>query len=186
MYELNEIQQQVQQMFKEFSDKHIAPVASKIDTENKFPLELFRRIGDMGFFGMRYPEIVGGSGSDVISYSLAVTELARGSLSLAAVCTMQSLMGTHFLYRFGDKSIFENYFLPALKGELIGAICMTEPNSGSDLMSMTTTAKITENGFTLTGQKTWVTSAPVADFFTVFAKTDNSGQLSIFFCTSKY
>ena len=168
-------------MFKEFSDKHIAPVASKIDTENKFPLELFRRIGDMGFFGMRYPEIVGGSGSDVISYSLAVTELARGSLSLAAVCTMQSLMGTHFLYRFGDKSIFENYFLPALKGELIGAICMTEPNSGSDLMSMTTTAKITENGFTLTGQKTWVTSAPVADFFTVFAKTDNSGQLSIFF-----
>mgnify|MGYP003615612904 FL=1 len=168
-------------MFKEFSDKHIAPVASKIDTENKFPLELFRRIGDMGFFGMRYPEIVGGSGSDVISYSLAVTELARGSLSLAAVCTMQSLMGTHFLYRFGDKSIFENYFLPALKVELIGAICMTEPNSGSDLMSMTTTAKITENGFTLTGQKTWVTSAPVADFFTVFAKTDNSGQLSIFF-----
>ena len=180
-FELNDIQKQIQQTFRDFTDRKVKPAARKIDEDKKFPKELFQEAGDLGFFGMRYPESAGGNGSDVVSYSLAVMELARGSLSLAAACTMQSLMGTYFLYRFGDHEIKEKYFSEALNGNKIGAICMTEPNAGSDLMAIKTMAKVTGDGFILNGQKIWVTSAPVADFFTVLAKTDNHEQLSIFF-----
>lgn len=184
MIQLTDIQKTIQQTFRDFSDKKVKPVAAKIDEDKKFPIDLFKQVGELGFFGMRYPESEGGCGMDVVSYMLAVVELARGSLSLAAACTMQSLMGTYFLYRFGDKEIKEKYFLEALKGNKIGGICMTEPNAGSDLMAIQTTAKITTDGFVLNGQKTWVTSAPIADFFTVLARTDNHDQLSIFFVPS--
>ena len=117
---------------------------------------------------------------DTVSYTLAVMELARGSLSLAAACTMQSLMATYFLYRLGDEEV-KTHFKAALKGEEIGGICMTEPNAGSDLFSLRSKACVLDNGFVLDGQKTWVTSAPVADFFTVLAKTDKAEGISIFF-----
>lgn len=181
MIELTDIQKQIQDTFRDFADRKVKPLAEKIDEEKKFPMELFKQVGELGFFGMRYPESAGGSGLDIVSYSLACMELARGSLSLAAVCTMQSLMGTFFLYRFGNNEIKEKYFAQALEGNKIGGICMTEPNSGSDLMSIQTIARVTDDGFILNGQKTWITSAPVADFFTVLARTDNHEQLSIFF-----
>ncbi len=184
MIELTDIQKQIQQTFRDFSDRVVKPLAAKIDEEKKFPMELFKQVGALGFYGMRYPESAGGSGLDIVSYSLAVMELARGSLSLAACCTMQSLMGTYFLYRFGDKEIKEKYFAEALEGNKIGGICMTEPNAGSDLMAVKTIARVTDDGFVLNGQKTWITSAPVADFFTVLARTDNHEQLSIFFVPS--
>lgn len=178
--QLTDLQSSIRQTFAEFTDRKVRPEAVGIDEEKRFPLELFKEAGELGFFGMRYPEASGGNGADVVSYMLAVMELARGSLSLAAACTMQSLMGTWFLYRFGDEEI-KGYFHEALTGNKIGGICMTEPNAGSDLMAIKTIAKVTNEGFILNGQKTWVTSAPVADFFTVLARTDNHDQLSIFF-----
>jgi butyryl-CoA dehydrogenase len=192
-FELNETQKSIQQTFRDFVDKKVKPAAANIDEDKEFPLALFKEVGELGFFGMRYPEKAGGSGTDIISYCLAVIELARGSLSLAAACTMQSLMATYFLYRFGDEEIRENYFDAALSGDKIGAICMTEPNAGSDLNSITTTAKVLDDCYLLSGQKTWVTSAPVADFFTVLARTGPVGkndrigdQLSIFFVPAKF
>ncbi len=182
--ELNDIQKAIQQTFRDFVDKKVKPQAAAIDEGKAFPAELFKEVGNLGFFGMRYPEKDGGSGLDIVSYCLVVVELARGSLSLAVVCTMQSLMATYFLYRFGNDTIRKDYFDKALKGEKIGGICMTEPNAGSDLMAITSQAKVHDDSFTLTGQKTWVTSAPVADFFTVLARTDNHDQLSIFFVPS--
>ena len=180
-FELNDLQKQVQQTFKDFVDRKVKPQAAAIDEEKKFPHDLFKQVGELGFYGMRYPESAGGTGLDITSYCLAVMELSRGSLSLAASCTMQSLMGTYFLYRFGDDEIRNTYFSEAIKGNKIGGICMTEPNAGSDLLAVKTMAKVTEDGFILNGQKTWITSAPVADFFTVLARTDNHEQLSIFF-----
>jgi len=179
-FSLNEIQEATRQVFKDFVDNRVVPKAQEIDENKTFPKDLFREVGDLGFFGMRYPEEAGGTGMDVISYTLAVIELSRGSLSLAAACTMQSLMATFFLYRLGDDEV-RTYFSDAIKGEKIGGICMTEPNAGSDLFGIRTIAKVLDGGFELTGQKTWVTSAPVADFFTVLAKTDNSEGISIFF-----
>lgn len=184
-FELNETQKSVRQTFRDFVDKKVKPHAAEIDEDKKFPIDLFKEVGKLGFFGMRYPESAGGSGLDIVSYCLTVIELARGSLSLAAVCSMQSLMATYFLYRFGDKEIVEDYFKAALSGDKIGGICMTEPDAGSDLNSIKTIAKHKEEYYILNGLKTWVTSAPVADFFTVISKTDNHEQLSIFFVPVK-
>jgi len=180
-FTLTDTQKDIQQTFRRFANEKVKPVAAQIDEQKEFPRELFREVGRLGFFGMRYPEDVGGGGGDIISYCLALVELARGSLSLAAPCMMQSLMATYFLYRNGDGEIRENYFKPALEGDKVGAICMTEPDAGSDLMAIKTTAKVLDDCFVLSGQKTWVTSAPYADFFTVFSRTDNHDKLSIFF-----
>ena len=179
-FELTEIQQQIQHTFKEFVNRKVLPQAKAIDENREFPMQLFREVGDLDFFGMRYPESAGGSQIDIVSYCLAVIELSRGSLSLAAVCTMQSLMATYFLYRLGDEEIM-SYFNEALEGKKIGGICMTEPNAGSDLFGIQSKAEILDDGFILSGQKTWVTSGPVADFLTVLAKTDQTEGLSIFF-----
>lgn len=172
-------------MFAKFVDEKVKPAAEEIDIKKEFPRDLFEEVGTLGFYGMRYPESVGGSGMDVTSYCLAVIELARGSLSLAAACTMQSLMATYFLYRFGDQEIRDKYFSPALTGDKIGAICMTEPNAGSDLNGIATKAKVLNDGYLLNGQKTWITSARVADFFTVVARIENADKLSIFFVPAK-
>ena len=180
-FELNEIQKAIQQTFKKFVDEKVKPLAAEIDEKKEFPHELFKQVGELGFFGMRYPEEDGGTGTGITAYCLALVELARGSMSLAAPCMMQSLMGTYFLYRDGDEEIRENYFKPALEGNKIGGICMTEPDAGSDLMAIKTTAKVYDDRFVLSGQKTWVTSAPYADFFTVISRTNNHEKLSIFF-----
>ena len=101
-------------------------------------------------------------------------------MSLAGCVTMQSLMGTKFLEMLGNADIRERLLVPALRGEKIGGICMTEPNAGSDLGGIATTARKVDGGYLLKGQKMWVTSAPVADFFTVFARAGEARKLTIF------
>lgn len=184
-FELNDIQKEIQQTFRRFVDEKVKPVAAEIDEQKRYPLDLMKQVGKLGLFGMRYPEEAGGTGLGNVSFSLALVELARGSMSLAAPCLMQSLMSTYFLYRDGDEEIRENYFRKAIDGKMIGCICMTEPDAGSDLMAIKTKARVYDDRFVLSGQKTWVTSAPFADFFTVFAKTDNHEKLSIFFVPAR-
>ena len=173
-------QQQVRDTFARFCDERIAPQAAALDEAHAFPRELFAQLAGMGLFGMRYPEDVGGSGMQLTEFCLALEEIARGSMSLAACAAMQSLMGTKFLHMLGSADVIERLFKPALRGEKIGALCMTEPNAGSDLDGIATQARKVEGGYRLNGQKTWVTSAPVADFFTVFAKAGEEKKLTIF------
>jgi butyryl-CoA dehydrogenase len=179
-FELSEDQQAVRDTFARFCDERITPQAEAIDEAHVFPRELFREVGELGLFGMRYPEEDGGVGMDLNSFCLALTEVARGSMSLAGAVAMQSLMGTKFLHMLGNDDIRARLFEPALLGEKIGAICMTEPNAGSDLAGISTSATRVEGGYHLNGQKMWVTSAPVADFFTVFAIVGEEKALTIF------
>lgn len=179
-FELSEDQQAVRDTFARFCDEKITPQAEAIDEAHVFPRELFREVGELGLFGMRYPEEDGGVGMDLNSFCLALTEVARGSMSLAGAVAMQSLMGTKFLHMLGNDDIRARLFEPALLGEKIGAICMTEPNAGSDLAGISTSARKTDGGYLLNGQKMWVTSAPVADFFTVFAIVGEEKALTIF------
>lgn len=177
-FSLNEEQRAIRDTFHRFAENEIRPVADSLDREPRFPAELFARAAELGFFGMRYPEPEG-SGCDVMTYILAVEELAWGSLSVAAACAMQSLMGTWFLHRFGDETIRGDYLAPALRGERIGVICMTEPDAGSDLTGISTRAEKSGSDWILNGSKTWVTSATVADFFTILARTGEK-ELSFF------
>jgi len=179
-FELTEQQTAVRDTFARFCDQRIAPQAAALDEAHAFPRALFKELADLGFFGMRYPEDAGGTGMALSEFCLALAEVARGSMSLAAAAAMQSLMGTKFLHMLGNADIVERLFKPALRGEKIAAICMTEPNAGSDLNSIATTAKKVDGGYVLNGQKTWITSAPLADFFTVFAKAGEEKKLTIF------
>ena len=179
-FELTEQQNAVRDTFARFCDQRIAPQAAALDEAHAFPRALFKELADLGFFGRCYPEDAGGTGMALTEFCLALAEVARGSMSLAAAAAMQSLMGTKFLHMLGNADIVERLFKPALRGEKIAAICMTEPNAGSDLNSIATTAKKVDGGYLLNGQKTWITSAPLADFFTVFAKAGEEKKLTIF------
>ncbi len=170
-YRLTEEQQAFRRAVAKFVDAEIAPVADELDAKGEFPLALFRRIGELGYFGLRYPEAYGGSAADMVTYCLWAEELARGSMSVAAAACMQSLMGTHFVFKYGSEAQRQKYLVPALKGEKIGTFALTEPNAGSDVGNITTMAEKRGDHYVLRGTKTWVTSAPVADFLTVAAKT---------------
>jgi alkylation response protein AidB-like acyl-CoA dehydrogenase len=171
-FQLNEEQELFRRSVAEFVDKEVVPVAAKIDEEGQFPTELFQEMGELGYFGVRYPEEYGGAGGDEVMFTLLCEELARGSLSLAASVSMQCLMGTNFIYCFGSEEQKQRLLVPAIRGRKMGVICMTEPDAGSDLGSIKTIAVRDGDGWVLNGQKTWVTNATRADFFTVAAKTD--------------
>ena len=177
-FNLDQDQLAVRELFRDFADKEIVPLAADLDRNPRFPEEIFGKVADLGFFGMRYPPPEG-QGLDHLSFLLAVRELARGSLGVAASCTMQALMGTHFVHRHAQGEVRERLLLPALEGKVRGTICMTEPDAGSDLFSMTTSAQERDGTWYVTGQKTWITSATFADMFTVFARTGEK-ELSIF------
>jgi alkylation response protein AidB-like acyl-CoA dehydrogenase len=163
-----------------FVGREVAPAAEELDRHGEFPHRLFRRCGELGWFGLRYPEAVGGQDADFRTACVLYEELAAGSLSLAAIVAMQSLMGTVFVHRFGTPDHHERYLRPAIRGEKIGTFALTEPEAGSDLGAMRTRAHRTGGGWHITGGKTWITSAPVADFLTVGAKTtDEPGIRSI-------
>lgn len=166
-----ESERAIRDTFQRFTEKQVKPRAEAIDQAKEFPRELFQQVGALGLFGMRYPAKWGGTDTGTQSYLLAIEELAKGSLSLAACCTMQSLMGTYFIFRSGDDDICRRFLVPAIKGEKVGTICITEPDAGSDLDAISTRAVEDKDGWVLNGAKTWITSAPAADFFTVFAVT---------------
>ncbi len=179
-FDLNEEQQAIRDTFARFCDARIAPQAAALDEARAYPRALMRELATLGFVGMRYPEEAGGSGLGLTEFCLALAEIARGSMSLAGAAAMQSLMGTKFLHMLGGPDIIERLFKPALAGDKIGAICMTEPGAGSDLSGIATQARKVDGGYVLNGRKTWITAAPVADFFTVFARAGEEKKLTIF------
>ncbi len=155
-----------------FVDNELIPKAQEIDEKGEFPVEMLQEIAKMGVFGIRYPKNKGGAGGNNTLYCILCEELSRGLVSVAAITAMQCLMGTNFLFHFGTDEMRETYFLPAMRGEKIACFCLTEPEAGSDLGAVSTSATKTEDGYVINGMKTWVTNGPVADFYTVLCQTD--------------
>lgn len=155
-----------------FVDKEIIPKAKEIDERGEFPREIFETLGKMGAYGIRYPKAKGGSGGNTTLFCIMCEELARGLMSVAAITAMQCLMGTNFLFHYGNEELKERYFFPAMRGEKVACFCLTEPEAGSDLGNVTTRAVKVDDGYIINGMKTWVTNGPVADFFTVLCQTD--------------
>lgn len=160
-----------------FVDNEVVPKAEEVDETGEFPMDLFRKVGEMGVFGIRYPKAKGGAGGNTTLYCIICEELARGLMSLAAITAMQCLMGTNFLFHFGTSEMHDKYFLPAMKGEKISCFSLTEPEAGSDLGNVSTLATSTGDGYVINGMKTWVTNGPLADFYTVLCQTDPAEKL---------
>jgi len=173
-FRLTEEQKIFRESVAKFVDREIAPRAEELDIKGEIPRELIKRFGELGYLGLRYPEKYGGSNCGTITYCLFIEEVARASLSVAACVAMQSLMGTYFIHNFASEEQKQRCLVPAIKGEKIGGFALTEPNAGSDLSAISTTAKREGNYYVLNGTKTWITNGPIGDFFTVAAMTDKT------------
>jgi alkylation response protein AidB-like acyl-CoA dehydrogenase len=156
----------------------VAPRAEAIDREDVFPRKLFEELGKLGYYGIRYPAEVGGMGADCVTFTIFAEELAKASISFAATVTMQCLMGTNFIHRFGTDEQKRRLLIPAIRGEKIGVIAFTEPDCGSDLGAIRTRAVKDGDSYVLNGRKLWITNAEIADFFTVAATVNPSERIN--------
>lgn len=171
-FRLSEEQEFFKQTVADTVDRLIMPKVEEIDRTDEFPWDLWREFTGLGYLGMRYPEDIGGMDADPVTCMLFYEELARASVGFAQSVTMNMLMGTYFVFRFGDDAIKQRCLLPALRGEKVATICFTEDQSGSDIGATRTSAKKVDGGWVINGTKNWITNGPLADFTTVVATTD--------------
>src|SRR5581483_8419595 len=157
----------------------VAPIAARTDREERFPAELFSKLGRLGIMGISVPKEYGGAGADFLSAALAMETLAYGCASTALSYGAHAFLCTQNLYTFADEKQRKR-FLPGLcSGERLGAFALTEPGSGSDAGSITTSATKSGDHYRLTGTKMFITNASVAGLFLVFART-SSDQITLF------
>ncbi|HKC44619.1 MAG TPA: acyl-CoA dehydrogenase family protein [Burkholderiales bacterium] len=158
---------------RRFADRRIRPIAGELDETEAFPAEIYREMAGLGLFGVTVPEKLGGAGSDVRAYAVVMEELSRGYASVADQCGLVELVAT-LLAEHGTAAQQARYLRPLLRAERRCAYALTEPEAGSDLANVRTTATRTAKGWTLTGSKIWIHNAPVCDFAVVLARTDPS------------
>ncbi|EOD00865.1 acyl-CoA dehydrogenase [Caldisalinibacter kiritimatiensis] len=174
-FELTREQKLTRQMIREFVNKEIKPLAAEIDKTEKFPLETIDKMRKSGIKGMSYPTEYGGSGSDYITYVLAVEEISKACASTACVYAVNTGLVASILLKFGTEQQKKKYVPELLnKGNKIGAFALTEPNAGSDASAQQTTAVDKGDYYLLNGTKTFITNAEYADTFIVMAMTDKS------------
>lgn len=167
----------IRKAFARFTDEEVIPRAREMDEAEKFPRWMFEKIAKTGAYGIRYPPALGGAGGTTTQFCIMVEELARGSMSVAAFTAMQCLMGTNFLFEYGTPDQHERLLKPAIRGEKVASFALTEADAATDLAGVKTTAKQDGDGWVINGSKTWITNAPVADFFTVLCQTDKTKGL---------
>ncbi len=174
-FTLTEEQEFFRQTIADTVDRMIMPQVEYIDEHpDEFPWDLWKEFTSLGYLGLRYPEEVGGMAADTITCMLFYQELARASAGFSMAITMNMLMGTYFLHRFGSEDIVNRLMVPAIRGEKIGVICFTEDQSGSDVGATRTTATKVDGGWVINGVKNWITNGPICDFCTVICQTDPS------------
>jgi alkylation response protein AidB-like acyl-CoA dehydrogenase len=173
-FNLTEEQRFFRQSIAETMDRILKPRAAEIDETGEFPRDLWKQFGELGFFGLRHKTEIGGMEADPITSILFLEELCRASFGFGTAVTMQCLMGTYFLGRFGNERIVEDLLVPAVRGEKIGTICFTEDQSGSDLASTRTRGIRDGDEWVVSGKKMWITQAHLADFYTVLTTSDPS------------
>lgn len=167
-----EIYDQIRETARRFAEDIIKPAATDLDRDETFPAEIYARMGQLGLFGITVPEEHGGAGLDTYAYAIVMEELSRGYSSVADQCGLVELIGT-LLTRYGTPEQLER--LPdILAGKTRVAYCLTEPEAGSDLSNVRTTARETAEGYVIDGGKLWIHNAPVADLGFVLASTDPS------------
>jgi len=155
---------------RHFADERIKPIAGELDQSEAFPRELYAECAQLGLFGITVPEQDGGAGADVRTYAVVMEELARAYASVADQCGLIELIGT-LLVAHGTAEQRAAYLGPTLRAERRCAYALTEPQSGSDLASLKSTAVSDGRGWRLSGEKLWIHNAPVADFALVLART---------------
>ena len=153
-------------------DAELATRAAEIDRENQFPQEMWRRFGDMGLLGITVPEEYGGSGLGYLAHVVAMEEISRGSASVGLSYGAHSNLCVNQINRNGTPEQKAKYLPRLISGEHIGALAMSEPNAGSDVVSMKLRAERKGDHFVLNGSKMWITNGPDAHVYVIYAKTE--------------
>src|SRR5699024_3130945 len=172
-FDLTDEQQSIREMVKSFTKDVIEPKAEEIDRDNRFPQEHIAKMGELGLLGIAYPEEDGGVGADAISEAIAVEEITYGCAATGSILTAHYL-GIDGLYLASNEEQRKKYLVPGCQGEKLFAFCLTEPNGGTDVGSMKTTAKLDGDNYVLNGSKVFITNGAYADTLVVYAKTDTS------------
>ncbi|KAN0022526.1 hypothetical protein ACTFIV_006108 [Dictyostelium citrinum] len=171
---------QLQDSVREFAQNELAPIAADVDKNNLFPHEMWKKMGDLGLLGITAPTKYGGLDMGYTAHCIAMEELSRASASVALSYGAHSNLCINQITRNANEAQKEKYLPKLISGDFVGALAMSEPNAGSDVVSMKTNAKKTEGGWLLNGNKMWITNGPDANVLVVYAKTDiNAGSKGI-------
>ncbi|MER9420468.1 acyl-CoA dehydrogenase family protein [Mesorhizobium sp. M0306] len=170
---LSATHEQVRDMARQFAEDVIRPQAEALDREERFPAELYLQMGELGLFGIGVPEEEGGPGFDTLAYALVMEELCKGYASVADQCGLVELVSS-LLVRHGTAMQKAQWLKPLLSAEKKGAYCITEPEAGTDVSGIRTTADRDGSGWRLNGGKIWIHNAPVADVGFVLARTNKA------------
>ncbi|MES2154993.1 MAG: acyl-CoA dehydrogenase [bacterium] len=164
----------IRQTVREFAERRLRPIAKEMDETHRWPPELAHELGALGIMGMNFPEEAGGAGTDMVSYCIAIEELSRVCASTGVIVSVNNSLSGWPLYTYGNADQHERFLKPMLAGRKLGAYGLTEPNAGSDVVSMQTTATKSGRGYVLNGQKLFITNAGLAETYVVFAQTDKA------------
>jgi glutaryl-CoA dehydrogenase (non-decarboxylating) len=173
-FTLSQEQEMVRKLVRSFVDKEISPYISEWDRKGHFETNILNRLADLNLMGVCIPEEYGGSGMDYNALAIVCEELERGDTAFRTAVSVHTGLNSMTLLQWGNEWQKQKYLVPQAKGEKIGAFGLTEPNAGSDVASMKTTAIRQGDHYILNGQKTWISLCDVADHFLVFAYTDTS------------
>jgi butyryl-CoA dehydrogenase len=171
-FELTDEQQLIREAVREFAATEVAPIAGELDRDHRFPYELMPKMAELNIMGMPFPEKFGGAGADEVSYVLAVEEISRACASTGCILSAHTSLATWPVFKFGTDAQKERYLQDLASGRQLGAFALTEPGAGTDAGSGTTTATLKGDSYVLNGSKIFITNAPFAEVYIVFAKTD--------------
>ncbi|MCP3427596.1 isovaleryl-CoA dehydrogenase [Opacimonas viscosa] len=164
----------------QFAQAEIAPLAAQADTDNQFPLPLWQKMGELGLLGITVSEHYGGANMGYLAHTVAMEEISRASAGIGLSYGAHSNLCVNQIFKNGNPAQREQYLPKLVSGEHIGALAMSEPNAGSDVVSMKLSAKKDGDYFILNGNKMWITNGPDAHTFVIYAKTDvNAGSKGI-------
>ncbi len=173
-FELNDDHIMMRKMVRDFAEEEVKPGAEERDEEEKFPMDLWKKCGELGLAGVTFPEEYNGVGADYISYAITIEELSRVDASLGVTISAHSSLGANPIYKFGTEAQKQKYLAPLATGEKMGAFGLTESLAGSDASGTRTTAVKVGDEYIINGSKIFITNGYYADTYVITAQMDKS------------